>query len=285
MHLLKSLVIRFGVGMPFWRRRKMPEEQAPPAPSIPRAFREVYDLFRGALVALYGDFGHGKTTFCVHLCRAAQLMTGRPPLYLAVDENLKYERARRQLEALLGEGNVRFLDPGHVLYEVTELDARDRSIVVLDSITTVWLWLAESIAREVIEQAREHGATPEELLAALRNAVLRNPLLRQELITLAEVIAAPLARQARAHGIPVVVVVHSSAVFPPRDRRAPRTFWHAIGSKPSYMSKALRHAGWIALAVLRQDYVLELRVVHRRELMSPSPPERRWEIKPEDYRF
>lgn len=100
---------------------------------------DLYSKIQGLSIVLYGDPGVGKTYLCAHLAKTAYEATQKKPLYIAIDQNLRSPYGK-EIKRISRAEWKEITTPEEIwAYFTTKiyLDATNKSIVVVDSITAI----------------------------------------------------------------------------------------------------------------------------------------------------
>jgi len=219
----------------------------------------LYRQWCGKTICIFGESGMGKTTFAIHLCKTAMKITRKPPLYVALDLNLKEDDFRHELTEFLGRNAVLFVEPWALLESVLvkwyDKFMEKYSIVVIDSVSEIWSWI---IRREVRRLAWKLQHADEQKKEELFRKLAKRLDLKQEFSTYLEIIAARLKEITNAVKIPAIMIAHPTTIFDTKNKDPDlKNFWDEVGFRPAYMSKALRRVSNTYLAVL-EDTTLKL---------------------------
>jgi len=151
----------------------------------------LYNVLRGKAVVLFGDPFIGKSYLCAKLCSAAKGVSGKPSLYIAIDQNLRTEYGET-LKNMAKADWYSPMDPWEAYIYVKQLtpDKAERySMIVFDSLT----------------------ALQEYVIVTSRNEL--DPRVNLRLMRIATVITERLAMAAHTAKIPTILITHPTVIF------------------------------------------------------------------------
>lgn len=202
----------------------------------------IYNKIKGLSVILYGEPGIGKSYFCAHLCRKAYELTQRRALYIALDENLKtdYGKQLRRIANAEWKEIEGYSDLWVYIATQLALDATEKSIVIIDSLTAV----------------------QEEVISKLTGP--EDPRLTMIMSRFATLVSKTVARIAHKLNIPVIIITHPTTLF----RQSP--IWET-NMKPAFMGRAMKNIDLVVEYFITQKGKRVLKVRLFRDVDKKPP--------------